>query len=153
MIKEAEVPPPIATTGGVVGGVPGGIPGGQLGGVIGGIISANSSLAAVPKLSKPAPTVQRVRVSQGVTKGMVVYRLEPTYPPLAREARIQGVVVLTAIIDKDGNIQNLRLVSGHPMLAPAAIDAVKHWRYKPFLLNGQPVEVETTVTVTFQMQM
>ncbi len=152
MIKEAEVPPPI-TTGGVVGGVPSGIPGGQLGGVIGGIINATPSLAAVPKLSKPAPTVQRVRVSQGVTKGMVVYRIEPAYPPLAREARIQGVVVLTAIIDKDGNIQNLRLVSGHPMLAPAAIDAVKHWRYKPFLLNGQPVEVETTVTVNFRMEM
>ena len=153
MIKEAETPPPIATTGGVVGGVPGGIPGGQLGGVIGGIISASPSLAAVPKLSKPAPTAQRVRVSQGVTKGMVVYRLEPTYPPLARRARIQGVVVLTAIIDKDGNIQNLQLVSGHPMLAPAAIDAVKQWRYKPVLLNGQPVEVETTVAVTFRMQM
>ena len=141
MIKEAEVPPPIATTGGVIGGVPGGIPGGQLGGVIGGIVNATSSFAAVPKLSKSAPVVQRVRVSQGVTKGMVVYRIEPTYPPLARQARIQGVVVLTAMIDRDGNIQNLRLVSGHPMLAPAAIDAVKHWRYKPFLLNGQPVEV------------
>ena len=153
MIREAEAPPPIATTGGVIGGVPGGIPGGQLGGVIGGIISASSSLAAVPKLSKHAPTVQRVRVSQGVTKGMVVYRIEPTYPPLARQARIQGVVVLTAIIDKDGNIQNLRLVSGHPILAPAAIDAVKQWRYKPFRLNGQPVEIETTVTVTFQLQM
>ena len=84
---------------------------------------------------------------------MVVYRIEPAYPPLAREARIQGVVVLTAIINKDGNIQNLQLVSGHPMLAPAAIDAVKHWRYKPFLLNGQPVEVETTVTVNFRMEM
>ena len=153
MIKEAEEPPPITTTGGVVGGVPGGIPGGQLGGVIGSIIGESSRLAALPKLSKPAPTVQRVRVSQGVTKGMVVYRIEPTYPPLAREARIQGVVVLTAIIDKDGNIQNLQLVSGHPMLAPAAIDAVKHWRYKPFLLNGQPVEVETTVTVNFRMGM
>jgi protein TonB len=153
MIKEAEEPPPITTTGGVVGGVPGGIPGGQLGGVIGSIISESSRLAAVPKLSKPAPTVQRVRVSQGVTKGMVVYRIEPAYPPLAREARIQGVVVLTAIINKDGNIQNLQLVSGHPMLAPAAIDAVKHWRYKPFLLNGQPVEVETTVTVNFRMEM
>ena len=153
MIKEAEEPPPITTTGGVVGGVPGGIPGGQLGGVIGSILSESSRLAAVPKLSKPAPTVQRVRVSQGVTKGMVVYRIEPAYPPLAREARIQGVVVLTAIINKDGNIQNLQLVSGHPMLAPAAIDAVKHWRYKPFLLNGQPVEVETTVTVNFRMEM
>lgn len=153
MIKEAEQPPPIATTGGVIGGVPGGIPGGQLGGVIGGILNANPSLRALPKLSKPAPTVHRVRVSQGVTKGMVVYRIEPTYPPLARQARIQGVVVLTAMIDRDGNIQNLQLVSGHPMLAPAAIDAVKHWRYKPFLLNGQPVEVETTVTVNFRMQM
>lgn len=153
MIKEAEVPPPTMTTGGVIGGVPGGIPGGQLGGAIGGIINATPSLAAVPKLSKSAPTVQRVRVSQGVTKGMVVYRIEPAYPPLAREARIQDVVVLTAIIDKDGNIQNLRLVSGHPMLAPAAIDAVKHWRYKPYVLNGQPVEVETTVTVNFRMEM
>ena len=153
MIKEAEEPPPIATTGGVVGGVPGGVPGGQLGGVIGSIISESSRLAAVPKLSKPAPTVRRVRVSQGVTKGMVVYRIEPTYPPLARQARIQGVVVLPAMIDKDGNLQNLQLVSGHPMLAPAAIDAVKHWRYKPFLLNGQPVEVETTVTVNFRMEM
>ena len=63
------------------------------------------------------------------------------------------MVVLTAIIDKDGNVQNLQLVSGHPMLAPAAIEAVKQWRYKPFLLNGQPLEVETTVTVTFRLQM
>ena len=63
------------------------------------------------------------------------------------------MVVLTAMIDREGKIENLQLVSGHPMLAPAAIDAVKHWRYKPFLLNGQPVEVETTVTVTFQLQM
>ena len=153
VIKEAEPPPLIASTGGVIGGVPGGIPGGQLGGVIGRIINATPSLAAVAKLSKPAPTVQRMRLSQGVTKGMVVYRIEPTYPPLARQARIQGVVVLTAMIDKDGNIQNLRLVSRHPMLAPAAIDAVKHWRYKPFLLNGQPLEVETTVTVRFQLHM
>ena len=150
MIKEAEAPP-MAVTGGVVGGVPGGIPGGQLGGVIGGIISSGSSPAPVPALPKTVPTVQRVRVSQGVTKGMLISRLEPTYPPLARQARIQGVVVLTAIISKDGNIQNLQLLSGHPMLAPAAIDAVKQWRYKPFLLAGQPVEVETTVTVTFHL--
>ena len=152
MIKEDEAPPPVATTGGVAGGVPGGIPGGQLGGVIGGIISSSSSLAAVPTLSKPVPTVQRVHISQGVTKGLLIYRVEPTYPPLAQQARIQGVVVLTAIIGKDGNIQNLQVVGGHPMLAPAAIEAVKHWRYKPFLLNGQPVEVETTVTVTFHVR-
>ena len=71
---------------------------------------------------------------------------------MAREARIHGEVVLTAIIDKDGNIENLQLVSGHPMLAPAAINAVKQWRYKPYLLNGQPVEVETTITVNFELR-
>ncbi|MBZ5656207.1 MAG: energy transducer TonB [Acidobacteriia bacterium] len=150
MIKEDDAPPPAAISGGVVGGVPGGIPGGQLGGVIGGIISSSSNVAAVPDLSKRVP--QRVRVTQGVSKGLLVYRIEPTYPPLARQAHIQGVVVLTAVIDKDGNIQNLQVVSGHPMLAPAAIEAVKQWRYKPFLLSGQPFEVETTVTVTFSLR-
>lgn len=152
MIKEDEAPPPLTTTGGVVGGVPGGIPGGQLGGVIGGIISSSSSLAAVPNLSKPVSVPQRVRISQGVSKGLLLNRIEPTYPVLARQAHIQGVVVLTALIDKDGIIQNLQVVSGHPLLAPAAIEAVKQWRYKPFLLNGQPVGVETTVTVNFNLR-
>ena len=152
MIKEDEAPPPAAITGGVVGGVPGGIPGGQLGGVIGGIISSSSSLAAAPNLSKPVALPQRVRISQGVSRGLLVYRVEPTYPVLARQARIQGVVVLTAIIGKDGSIQNLQVVSGHPMLAPAAIEAVKQWRYKPYLLSGQPFEVETTVTVNFNFR-
>jgi len=154
MIKEDEAPPPVAISGGVVGGVPGGIPGGQLGGVIGGIISSTSNLAAVPKIlpKLAAPAVQRVRISQGVTKGLLIYRIDPTYPTVARQARIQGSVVLGAVIDKDGNIENLELVSGHPMLAPAAINAVKLWRYKPFLLNGQAVEVETTITVNFQLQ-
>ncbi len=99
----------------------------------------------------PVPTVQRVRVSPGVTKGLLIHRVEPSYPPLAQQARIHGDVVLTAIIDKEGNVQQLQLVSGHPLLAPAAIEAVKQWRYKPFLLNGQPLEVETTVTVSFRV--
>jgi len=144
VIKEDEAPP----TGGVVGGVPGGIPGGQLGGVIGGIISSSSSLAPVPTLSKAA---QRVRVSQGVINGLLVSRVEPTYPSVAMAARIQGAVVLTAIIDKQGDVQHLQVLSGHPLLASAAIAAVKLWHYKPFLLNGEPVEVETTVTVNFRM--
>jgi protein TonB len=152
MIKKDDAPPPVVTTGGVVGGVPGGIPGGQLGGVIGGIISSGSSLAAVPSLPKLVPTVQRLRVSPGVIKGLLIYRVEPAYPPLAQQARIQGVVVLTALIDKGGNVQSLQLVSGHPLLARAAIDAVKQWRYRPFLLNGQPLEVETTVTVNFHVR-
>jgi len=147
MIKEEEAPPPMAATGGVYGGVPGGIPGGQLGGVIGGIV--NSTSAAVPKFVPVAP--QRVRISQGVTKGLLIHRVEPTYPTLARAARVQGEVVLSAVIDVNGQITNLQLVSGHPMLVPAALEAVRQWRYKPYLLNGTPVEVETTITVIFSL--
>lgn len=150
MIKEEEAPPPMpGGGGGVVGGVPGGIPGGQLGGVIGGIVSSTSSLKYVPKLQPVLP--QRIRISQGVTKGLLIHKVEPPYPVLAKSARIQGEVVLKAIIDKEGNIQDLRLVSGHPMLVPAAIDAVRQWHYRPYLLDGQPVEVETTVTVNFEL--
>src|SRR6201993_325633 len=105
MIKEDEAPPAMASAG-VVGGVPGGIPGGQMGGVIGGIIS--STPVAVPKVATP----QRVRVSQGVTQGLLIRKVQPPYPPLARQARIQGTVVLQAEISKTGDIQNLRLISG-----------------------------------------
>lgn len=143
MIKEEEAPP--SASAGVVGGVPGGVPGGQMGGVIGGIIS--STPVAVPHVATP----QRVRVSQGVTEGLILKKVQPTYPPLARSARIQGQVVLQAVIGKDGSIQNLRAVSGHPMLQPAAIDAVKQWRYKPYFLNGEPVEVDTQITVNFTL--
>lgn len=145
MIKEEEAPPPVMSASGVVGGVPGGVPGGQMGGVIGGILS--SAPMAVPKVATP----QRVRVSQGVTQGLLIRKIQPTYPPLARQARIQGSVLLQAEISKDGTIQNLRLISGHPMLAPAAIEAVKQWRYKPYILNGEPVEVETQITVNFTL--
>ncbi len=144
MIKEEEAPPPTMASG-VVGGVPGGVPGGQMGGVIGGIIS--STPVAVPKQVVP----QRVRVSQGVTQGLLVKKVQPNYPPLARQARIQGSVLLQAEISKDGTIENLRLISGHPMLAPAAIEAVKQWRYRPYILNGEPVEVETQITVNFTL--
>jgi protein TonB len=147
MIREEDAPPPMPATGGVVGGVPGGVPGGQLSGVIGGIVSATSN--AVPKFVPVTP--QRVRISQGVTKGLLIQKVEPAYPPLARSARVQGDVILSAIIDSNGQITNLQLVSGHPMLVPAAIAAVKQWRYKPYLLNGQPVEVETTITVIFSL--
>ena len=145
MIKEEETPPPVMSASGVVGGVPAGVPGGQMGGVIGGIIS--STAVAVPRVATP----QRVRVSQGVTQGLLIRKIQPTYPPLARQARIQGSVLLQAEISKDGTIQNLRLMNGHPMLAPAAIEAVKQWRYKPYILNGEPVEVETQITVNFTL--
>ena len=145
MIKEEEAPPPVMASGGVVGGVPGGIPGGQMGGVIGGIIS--STPVAVPRVATP----QRVRVSQGVSSGLLIKKVQPAYPPLARQARIQGQVLLQAQISKDGTIENLSLISGHPMLAPAAIEAVKQWRYKPYMLNGEPVAVDTQVVVNFTL--
>jgi len=144
MIKEEEAPPPMMGSG-VVGGVPGGVPGGSMGGVIGGIIG--STTANVPKVATP----QRVRVSLGVSQGLLIKKVTPNYPPLARQARIQGQVLLQAEISKEGTIQNLQLISGHPMLAPAAIEAVKQWRYKPYLLNGEPVAVETQVVVNFSL--
>ncbi len=144
IIQEDDTPPP-SMGAGVVGGVPGGVPGGQMGGVIGGIIS--STAAAVPKVAAP----QRVRVSSGVSTGLLIRKVQPNYPPLARQARIQGNVVLQAVISKSGTIENLQVISGHPMLVPAALEAVKQWRYKPYLLNGDAVEVETQVTVIFSL--
>lgn len=141
IVKEEEAPPQMA---GVMGGVPGGVPGGSMNGVIGGIVS---SAAVVPTIHQ----AQRVRVSQGVTSGLLIRKINPTYPPLAKQARISGAVVLQAEISKDGSIQNLHVISGHPMLVPSALEAVKQWKYKPYILNGEPVEVETTITVNFTL--
>ena len=138
VLQEDDVPPLMATAGGVVGGVHGGIPGGRLGGVIGGIIGSAPN-TVVPVLPKPVPTLQRVRVSASATNGNSIYRVEPIYPPVAQQAHIQGAVVLAALIDKGGNVQSLQVVSGHPLLVRAAIDAVKQWRYQPLLVNGQPI--------------
>lgn len=143
IIKEDETPPNTGVAG-VVGGVPGGVPGGAMGGVLGGMLS--STPVAIPKA---AP--QRVRVSQGVSQGLLIHKVQPAYPPLARSARIQGSVVLQALIGKDGSIQNLRVVSGHPMLTNSALEAVRQWKYKPYYLNGEPVEVETTINVNFTL--
>ena len=144
MIKEEEAPPPVSNMGGVVGGVPGGVPGGSMGGVLGGILS---STASAPRLAAP----QRVRVSQGVSEGNLINRITPPYPPMAKMARVQGAVVLQAVISKQGTIENLRVVSGHPMLVQSALDAVRQWRYRPYLLNGEPVEVETQITLNFTL--
>jgi periplasmic protein TonB len=142
MIKEEEAPPPMMS--GVVGGVPGGVPGGQMGGVMGSIIGSN---APMPKVAAPT----RVRVSAGVTQGMVIRKVQPVYPAIAKTARVQGQVVLQAAISKEGNIENLRVISGPPLLIQSALEAVKQWRYRPYILNGEPVEVDTTVTVIFSL--
>jgi protein TonB len=100
--------------------------------------------------ARPASTVAPLRISH-MSEGNLIRRVEPGYPALARSARIQGTVVLQAVISKDGSIETLRLISGHPMLAPAAIEAVKQWRYRPYILNNEPVEVETQITVNFSL--
>jgi protein TonB len=115
----------------------------------------DDSMNVVNSLLRPATPVvprlasQKLRVSSGVAEGMLLQRVKPQYPPAARIARIEGSVVLQAVIGKDGEIQNLHVISGHPLLAPAALDAVRRWRYRPYFLNREPVEVETKIIVNF----
>jgi protein TonB len=103
-----------------------------------------------PTVVKPAAP-QKLRGSSGVAAGMLIYQLKPAYPRLAAQARIQGTVVLQAVIAKDGTVHDLHVISGHPMLLPAAIEAVRQWRYRPYLLNNEPVEVDTQINVNFAL--
>ena len=109
-----------------------------------------------PSLPAPPPPpivkTERIRQHSSVQSANLIYQVKPAYPPIARQTRTQGVVVLEAIIDRDGSIQSLRVISGHPLLTQAALDAVKQWKYRPTLLNGEPIEVITTVTVNFTLQ-
>ncbi len=114
------------------------------GGVIGGVLSSKP-----PQSNSGQPL--RIRVSTRVWQTHLITKVEPQYPDDAKQARIQGQVVLHAMIDKHGDVEDLTLVSGHPMLIPAAIEAVKQWKYKPYLLNGQPTAVETQIAVDFQL--
>ncbi|MGA2476672.1 MAG: energy transducer TonB [Terriglobia bacterium] len=148
-----EAPAP-ATAVGVVGGIPGGVPGGQFGGVLGGVIGGvMSSVSAAPPPPPPpkAATPKRIRVGGQVESARLIFQPKPEYPPLAKMARIQGTVRLEAIISKDGTIQDLKVVSGHPLLVKSALEAVQRWRYQPTLLNGEPVEVVTEVDVNFTL--
>jgi protein TonB len=97
----------------------------------------------------PPPSVARQPRVSRIMEGNLIYRVQPDYPSLARLARIQGAVVLRAVISKQGTIENLQAISGPPMLMKAAVDAVQRWRYRPYLLNGEPVEVDTEITVNF----
>ena len=152
MIREDDLPPPMSG-GGVQGGIPGGVPGGAAGGLIGGIIGSVPSMAPPPpKVEAPkAATPQRIRVGGNVQAANLIKKVTPAYPPLAKQARIQGTVRFNAVIGKDGAIQNLTLVSGHPLLVPSATDAVKQWIYKPTLLKGDPVDVITQIDVNFTL--
>ncbi|HEY4579718.1 MAG TPA: energy transducer TonB [Candidatus Acidoferrales bacterium] len=146
MLKEEEQPPDMGAVG-VVGGVPGGIPGGQSGGVLGGIIGGVVSSLPPP----PKPVQSRIHQGGNVQQAKLVNMVRPVYPPLAKQARISGTVRLHAIIAKDGSVIQLEIVQGHPLLVQSALDAVRQWRYQPTLLNGEPVEVDTTVDVVFSL--
>ena len=145
MVKEEAPPPP--SPGGVagMGGMAGGAPGGILGGMPGGTGNGPKINVEPPKPKGPT------RISGGVMAGQIITKTQPVYPPIARAAHVGGTVVLHAIIAKDGTIQQLSVISGPPMLVGAATDAVKQWRYKPYLLNGDPTEVDTTITVNFNL--
>ncbi len=154
MIDESDLPPAGDYTGGTQGGVPGGIPGGVPDGVVGSLISRTAAAPppppapAVRQAEEPKP-IQRVRRGGDVQEGMLLNRVIPKYPPLAKAARIEGVVRLQGVIGTDGRIQQLQVLSGHPLLAPAALDAVRQWLYRPTYLNGDPVEVVAPIEVRF----
>ena len=146
ILKEA----PEESTGaeGAPGGVLGGVPGGTLGGVLGGILSSGNPPVPPPK---PVKSNGPVRVGGRVQAPALVLRVNPIYPPLAKATHTQGTVVLDCIIDRHGNITQMKLVSGQPLLVQAAFAAVQQWKYQPALLNGSPVAVEMHVTVIFQL--
>jgi protein TonB len=149
MIKDAPQESPGLV--GVAGGVSGGVPGGTLGGVLGGILSPAARPIAPPP-PKPMKSNRRLMVGGNVQAPRLMLKIQPSYPPLARETRTQGVVVVDCVIDEHGNVTQVKLVSGHPLLIRAALDAVRQWKYQPTRLNGVPVAVEMKVTVNFRME-
>jgi periplasmic protein TonB len=141
-LDEPSPPPTIDISGsGVIGST-----GTDRNGVLHSIESGLSTVVPPPAASSTHPP----RVSR-MMEGNLIYRVQPQYPPLARQARIQGMVVLRAMISREGKIENLQVISGPPLLVKSAMDAVLQWRYRPYYLNNEPVEVETQVTVNFTL--
>lgn len=150
-IKEAPIPE-ADLGGGVPGGVPGGVAGGSMGGVIGGVIGGVSTAVPTAPIAPTAlkPTAP-IRVGGKVLPPKLILQVQPEYPSIARQVHLQGVVTIDAILDEKGNVEEMRVISGPPLLYDAALKALGKWKYEPTLLNGQPVAVELLVTVTFQL--
>ena len=152
-IQQAEIAPP--SEGGVAGGVPGGVPGGVTGGVPGGVLGGVPSAAPPPppppKPETPAATPKTVRVGGQVEAAKLTHEVKPAYPRLALDARVEGTVELGAVIGKDGHVEDLKVISGSPLLISSALNAVKQWVYQPTYLNGQAVQVQTEINVTFKL--
>jgi protein TonB len=154
MIKDVAPPPlpsAIGIEGGVVGGVPGGVPGGQIDGLLAGIFKPVQTLLPPPPVKVPPPPAapKLLRVGGDAEEARLLHEVVPHYPPMARFARLQGAVQFDAVIGTDGKVEHLQVVGGPPLLIPAAMQAVRQWVYKPFLLNGEPVAVETRITIKF----
>jgi protein TonB len=150
IIKE-DAPPPDLGTSQVTGGVVGGVPGGQIGGVIGGIIGGVSTAAPPPPPPPPAAAPARITKGGDVMMATAMNRVQPVYPQLARQARVQGTVRLHTLIDKDGRVIEVTYISGPAMLVQAAQDAVKQWRFHPTMLNNTPVQVECVFELNFNL--
>ena len=153
-----EAPPEFSLVSGVPGGIPGGVPGGVLGGVLDGVVGSIPVIEpppAPPPLLKeappPPPLPKRIEVSASIQEAKLLVMIRPDYPAAAKIARVQGGVRLRAIVDREGKVTELKLLTGHPLLAPAACAAVEKWRYHPTLLNGEPVEVVAEVIVNFRL--
>ncbi len=117
-------------------------------------MDGTSDTSALGNTFKNEPKLKLVplSVSAGVAGGLLIRKVNPVFPAIAKTARVSGTVVLAATISKSGFVTDLRVVSGPPMLRQAAMDAVKNWVYKPYLLNNQPTEVQTTVSVDFSLE-
>ena len=145
-----EAPPTAEIGGGVVGGVPGGVAGGISIGALSEALSSTRS-APVPVKTFDPPPVRRIRVASRVVEANLIRDVAPQYPPEAGRARIEGTVVLLAVIGTDGSVKDVKVMNGLPIFAQAAIDAVKQWRYKPYLVDGEPVEVDSRITINFML--
>lgn len=142
--KTQEAPSsPVGTTSGTLGGISDGVPS---------EVPVSTINVPLPAAKAPEPTpVKRMRIAARVAEANLIHDVAPQYPPEAGRARVEGTVVLMAAIGKDGSVEDVRVESGLPILAQAAVDAVKQWRYRPYLLNGEPVEVDSRITINFTL--
>ena len=151
-IKEAPLPPDMDSGGGVPGGVPGGVAGGSMGGVIGGVVGGiNTTTVVAPLAPREKGPKAPVRVGGRVREPRLVNRVDPIYPALAKQTHLQGVVIIDAILDEQGNVVEAKVTSGPPLLIQSALEAVRRWKYEPTYLNDEPVSVQLNVTVTFRL--
>jgi protein TonB len=138
--QEATVDLGLGVEGGVPGGVEGGVPGGVLGGIVGGA------------MAEAGPPVKVVRVGGNIIAPKTIKKVTPEYPDLAKAARLSALIILEARVDTHGVVKSVTVLRGHPLFDEAAMEAVKQWRYRPLLLNGEPTEFIVSVTMTFNLQ-